>query len=147
MLELAELKRARAAVESKIAEIEARTREDRAEWRAQLGQSEHPDLGEHATDSTRRRIDLRSVKLQAHASIRDEMDLRRAALDLAAAAKREDESRARLLQAARARKAVEMLRERRLELWKQQQRRKEHLESDEIATMRMSRPAFGGIVS
>lgn len=147
MLELAELKRERAIVQAKIADIEARTREDRAEWRAQLGESERSSRGGAGPDSPRRRIDLRSVKLQAHASIRDEMDLRRATLDLAAATKREDESRARLLQAARARKAVEMLRARRLELWHQQQRRKEHLESDEIATMRGSRPAFGGIMS
>lgn len=90
------------------------------------------------------RVDLRSVRLQAGASLDAVAKTQRAVLQLAGVHARLDTARLQLLDAATKRKSVEMLRERRLEEWKAQQAAVENRSLDELAVMRAARAADAG---
>ncbi|MCE7972940.1 MAG: flagellar export protein FliJ [Leptolyngbya sp. PLA1] len=81
-------------------------------------------------------VDLRSVRLQASASLHLVVLAQRAVLELAGVHQRLDRARLSLLRASVRRKAVELLKERKLQEWQQDQRRREDRALDELAVMR-----------
>ncbi len=101
---------------------------------------EKEDLREQLL-ATRRgaRVDLRSVRLQAGASLDAVARTQRAVLQLAGVHSRLDAARLQLLEAATKRKGVEMLKERRFEEWKAEQAAIESRMLDELSVMRASR--------
>lgn len=101
---------------------------------------EKEDLREQLL-ATRRgaRVDLRSVRLQAGASLDAVARTQRAVLQLAGVHSRLDAARLQLLEAATKRKSVEMLKERRFEEWKAEQAAIESRMLDELSVMRASR--------
>ena len=93
------------------------------------------------------RVDLRSVRLQAGASLDAVAMTQRAVLQLAGVHSRLDAARLQLLDAATKRKSVEMLKERRFEEWKAEQAAIEGRMLDELSVMRAARkeePDVGG---
>ncbi|MCC6228151.1 MAG: flagellar FliJ family protein [Phycisphaerales bacterium] len=92
-------------------------------------------------------VDLRSVRLQAGASLDAVAKTQRAVLQLAGVHSRLDAARLQLLDAATKRKSVEMLKERRFEEWKAEQAALEGRMLDELSVMRAARkeePDVGG---
>lgn len=81
-------------------------------------------------------VDLRSVRVQAGASLTLVARAQRAVLELAGVHKRIDAARIELLRAAVRRKSVESLRERRYAEWARDQARKEEARLDELMVMR-----------
>lgn len=106
---------------------------------------EKEDLREQLL-ATRRgaRVDLRSVRLQAGASLDAVAKTQRAVLQLAGVHSRLDAARLQLLEAATKRKSVEMLKERRFEEWKSEQAAIESRMLDELSVMRASRRDAAG---
>jgi flagellar export protein FliJ len=84
-------------------------------------------------------VDLRGVRFQAGASLRLVGMAQRAVLQLAGVHKRLDAARLVLLGATTRRKAVEMLKDRRLEHWRQEQKRVENAAADELNVMHAAR--------
>ncbi len=80
-----------------------------------------------------------AYRAQANASLHLTVLAQRKAIELAGALKRLDAARARLREAATGRKAIERLKERRLEEWRDEQKRLEHNALDELSVMRASR--------
>lgn len=86
-----------------------------------------------------RGVSLSDVKLQANASLHMVARAQQAVLELAGLYRRVDMARIELLKATTDRKAVELLRAKRLQEWKEEIRRKEDAELDEINVMRHKR--------
>lgn len=86
-----------------------------------------------------RRLDLRSVRHQMHASLHLTSSTQPLAIELAGVHQRLESARGRLREATTARKAVEQLKARRYEEWKREQDRRETNLLDEIATTRAAR--------
>lgn len=83
-------------------------------------------------------VDLRSVRLQASASLHLVGLAQRAVLELAGVHEKLDRARRVLLRASVRRKAVELLKERKQQEWLQEQSRREDRALDELAVMRMA---------
>lgn len=81
-------------------------------------------------------VDLRSVRIQASASLHLVGLAQRAVLELAGVHERLDRARRVLLRASVRRKAVELLKERKQQEWQQEQKRREERALDELAVMR-----------
>lgn len=84
-------------------------------------------------------VDLRSVRMQAGASLAMIGQASRGVYALAGVIKRLEVARSDLLRAATARKAVETLRERRYEAWLEEQKARESATLDEMAVIRAAR--------
>lgn len=84
-------------------------------------------------------VDLRHVRLQAHASLNLVARAQQAVLKLAGVHSRIDAARLELLKATTRRRAVEVLRERALEAWKQEADRRENAALDELNVTRAAR--------
>ncbi len=126
MVALAEVERARIALEDRLRAMHERGVEERAELGAQLG-------GRLAGGGV---IDLRGVRFQTTAALKTRAHAQQLALQLAGVHKRIEVARRDLLEATTRRKAVETLKERRWEAWRDEQRRIDARAMDEIATMR-----------
>ena len=86
-------------------------------------------------------VDLRTVRLQAAASLHMQAGTQRLALNLAGVYQRLESARAELRAASTRRRAVELLKQKRHDQWKREITRKENLELDEIGTLRAARLA------
>ncbi|MCA9303692.1 MAG: flagellar export protein FliJ [Phycisphaerales bacterium] len=84
-------------------------------------------------------VDLRSVKMQAGATLGHHLDAHRAVLELAGVFTKLESARAELIRASAARKAVELLRERAYEAFRKELDAREARELDELAVMRHAR--------
>ena len=105
--------------------------------------SERRDLAERLTGQGR--VDARSLRQQASASLQVQRLMRETALKLTGATQRLHEARAVLTQATAKRRALELVREQQLEAWKAAERRRETESLDEMAmAMRRSRRAIEG---
>lgn len=130
MVALAEVERARIALEQRLRAIHERSLEERAELSGQLAS--------HGV------IDLRGVRFQTTAALKTRAYAQQLALQLAGVHKRIEVARRDLLEATMRRKAVETLKERRWEAWRDEQRRIDARAMDEIATMRAGAAAGAG---
>jgi len=128
MVALSEVERARLALEDRLRALHAKVQEERLEWSQQLAGGTV--------------IDLRGVRFQTTAALKTQAHAHQIVLQLAGIHKRLEQARAALLEAATRRKAVETLRERRMEAWKDEQRRLDARAMDEIGTMRAAREAM-----
>jgi flagellar export protein FliJ len=84
-------------------------------------------------------VDLRHVRMQAGASLRLVGKAQHTVIQLAGVHKRLEASRQELVHATTRRKAVEVLKERRFELWKSEEKRREDGALDELSVMRSGR--------
>ncbi|MFZ4573329.1 MAG: flagellar FliJ family protein [Phycisphaerales bacterium] len=121
-LALATVERERAAIEEEIRGHQVAIATERAEMRERL--------------SPGAPVQLRAVRLQAHAALHAVARAQQATLRLAGVYQRIDVARRDLLKATTRRKAVERLRERRFEEWAQERKRAETAALDELAVMR-----------
>lgn len=133
-LALAEIERQRLDLEAQVRAAQAQLRSQKDDLKALLsGRAPwEPTIGAGA-------VDLRTVRLQAAASLRSQGGAQRLAIQLAGVYQRADRARGELARAMRRRRAVELLRERQHEAWRREQDRRETAELDEIATMRAGR--------
>lgn len=144
-LVVAALERERLSIEGVIRGCQRAITRERDDLRARLrtaqrdgrGETLRSDLGAAAAGGDG--LDMRSVRLQAAASLQFVAKAQRAVLQLAGVCKRLDAARLELLGAATRRKAVELLRERRREEWRTEQARREDAALDELNVMRASR--------
>ena len=130
---VAELERARLAIEDRIRTAQESISEARSVLRDQLAGAAM------ASGSAPGRVPLDGVRLQMNASLHMTARARQAVLELAGAHSRLEAARTRLLEATRARRALEILKERRFQRWQREQRRKEERDLDEINTQRAGR--------
>jgi flagellar export protein FliJ len=86
-------------------------------------------------------VDVREVRLQAAASLHAQAATQRKAIKLAGVYQRLESARGELRAVATRRRAVELLKEKRFEHWKDEIKRKEGIELDEIGTLRAARLA------
>ncbi len=84
-------------------------------------------------------LSLSAVRMQAGESLRLVAVAQQTVIELAGLHQRIDRARLELLEATTQKKAVELLRAKRLEEWKQEVRRKENAELDELSVMRHAR--------
>lgn len=116
--ELAQVQRERAAIEEAIAGRQHEIARARGDVKSALS-------------GTLDMLMLRDFSRVAIGSTRAAQQL---VTKLAGIVKREEQARAALLDAARERQAIELLRERRLDDWRQDERRRETRESDDLMT-------------
>jgi len=104
---------------------------------------EQADLREHlASEQTSREhrgVDLRTVRMQASASLHLVAKAQQSVIQLAGVHHRLDAARLELIEATTRRRAVEVLKERRFEAWKDAQSRREAAALDEMAIIGASR--------
>lgn len=119
-----------------VAELEARRHDLEATIRQHQGGivSARGDLRDRLAPGVT--VDLRSVRMQASASLHLVGLAQRAVLELAGVHERLDRARRVLLRASVRRKAVELLKERKHHEWQQEQNRREDRALDELAVMR-----------
>ena len=84
-------------------------------------------------------VDLRSVRLQSHASLHSVAALQRLAIRLAGVHQRAERARTELLRATADRKAVELLRKRRFDAWQREENKKEAGAVDDMVNARVAR--------
>ncbi|KAA0216643.1 MAG: hypothetical protein DYG94_08985 [Leptolyngbya sp. PLA3] len=120
---VAEVERIRLALEERIRAYARAITQEREDLRRQL------TLGG----------DLRAARLQANASLDLTNKANRAVLELAGVHRRLDAARLRLLEALTRRKAMEVLRDRAEQAWRDEQKRREAAELDELMVMRHGR--------
>jgi flagellar export protein FliJ len=125
MLVVAELERARLALESRIRACQDSMSDERRTLAAVLG------VGQ--------RVDVRAVKLQAGASLKHNFDAQRAVLELAGVHKQLEAARAELARASAKKKAVELLRDQQRNAFERELDRRETQELDEMSVMRYHR--------
>lgn len=125
MRRVAELERERRGLEDRIRACQGRIVAGRGEIAATLRGG---------------RVSLGDARLQAGATLRDDQEARRAVLELAGVMKRLGDCRAELVQAAARRRAVELLRDRELERFRDEQKRRESGELDDLMVMRSRGP-------
>lgn len=130
-LVVASIEQQRLALEDEIRAYQASLSREKADLRDALSRERTADYG-HG-------VDLRGVRMQANAALHVVAKAQQAVLRLAAVHKKLDAARLELLGATKARKGVEILRERRFEAWKDEERRREAGEMDELAVMRAAR--------
>lgn len=121
-----------ASVERERVEIEDQIRAHQREI-----SREREEMREHLSASGP--VQLRAVRMQAHAALHASARAQQAVLRLAGVHRRLDAARKDLLEAATRRKAVERLKERRLEEWTAQQKHIEAAAIDELVVMRAAR--------
>jgi flagellar export protein FliJ len=130
-LALAKLDQERVRIEDHISLCQRQIRAETQDLRDHLA-NERADR----TEPWQGGVDIRSVKLQANAALHQVAEAQRAVLQLAGVHRRIDVARLELLAATTARKAVEALRDRRLEAWREGQKKAEAAAIDEISVMR-----------
>ncbi len=121
MLVVAELERARLALESRIRACQDSMSDERRTLAVVLG------VGQ--------RVDVRAVKLQAGASLKHNFDAQRAVLELAGVHKQLEAARAELARASAKKKAVELLRDQQRNAFERELDRRETQELDEMSVM------------
>jgi len=121
-LAVAQLERERLALESRIRSCQSMMSDERRQLSAAL--------------SSGGRVDLRSVRLQAGASLKHNFDAQRASLELAGVYRKLIGAREELARASSRRKAVELLRDQQRRAFEAQQDRMEALDLDEMSVMR-----------
>ena len=89
-------------------------------------------------------LDLRSVRLQSHASLHSLGALHRLAVKLAGVHQRIERAGSELLKATADRKAVELLRQRRYDAWLREENKKEALAVDDMVNARAARRSRAG---
>jgi flagellar FliJ protein len=129
---VAELERERIRIEDRLRGYQRAIVAAKQDLSRQLGAQQARIAAPDAAE----RISVESVRMQAGASLRLVAQAQQTVLELAGLHKRLDAARLDLLDAATQKKAVELLREKRHEEWKQEQRRKENAELDEMTVMR-----------
>ncbi len=127
-LALAKIQIQRVELDQRIARVQQGVVTQRTDLRELLGA---PVDGTATTA-----VDLGLVRLQAATSLHAVLQLRRLAIEAAGVYQRTEAARAELLKATVARKAVEHLRTKALARWRDQLRRKEAAELDDLALMR-----------
>lgn len=120
-----------------VAEVERErvALEERIRAYARAIQQEREDLREQLSTGG----DLRAARLQANASLDLTNKANRAVLELAGVHKRLDAARLRLLEAMTRRKGLEVLRERAEQRFRDDLKRRESAELDELVVMRHGR--------
>lgn len=124
-LVVAELERARLALESRIRACQRMMSDERNTLAQALG--------------TGQRVDLRAVKMQAGASLKHNFDAQRAVLELSGVFKKLGAARQELARASARRKAVELLRDQQRRAFERELDRREANDLDEMSVMRHSR--------
>jgi len=124
-LVVASLERERLALESRIRSCQLMIEDERSTLSAALG--------------TGQRVDLRTVKMQAGATLRHNFEAQRTVLELAGVFGKLGSAREDLAQSAARRKAVELLYEQQLSAYKRELDQKESYELDEMSVMRFQR--------
>ncbi len=89
-------------------------------------------------------VDLRSVRLQSHASLHSLGSLQRLAVKLAGVHQRIERARNELLKATADRKAVDLLRQRRYDAWLREESKKEASAVDDMVNARAARRSRTG---
>jgi len=82
-----------------------------------------------------------ALRAQANASLACMRDAQRLVLELAGVHRRLEVAQAALAEAAKQRRAIELVKERRFEIWRREQDRREQSALDEVATIRGARTA------
>lgn len=126
--DLAAIERERLDIERQILDAQRAIADQKQDLRSALS----PGQGGAA-------VDLRSVRLQSHASLHSLGSLQRLAVRLAGVHQRIERARTELLRATADRKAVELLRERRYEAWLREENKKEASAVDDMVNARAAR--------
>lgn len=134
-LDLAEIERARLALEERIRAFQVEVEQERGELRDQLLSARSGGAAP---------LDLRGVRFQANSALKLIAKAQHTVIQLAGVHQRLDAARLSLLQAVMERKAVEALRERQLEEWKREQDRRQTAAMDDLAGVRAARLAQQG---
>lgn len=132
---VADLERERLAVEQRLRGYQRSITAAKQDLRRELG----GERGVTRDTDDAERLSLSAVRMQAGASLRLVSLAQQTVLELAGLHKRLDAARLELLEAATQKKAVELLRQKRLDEWKQEGRRRENAELDEMTVMRHAR--------
>lgn len=130
-LAVAQLEAARMSIEQAIRDCQRQLAREKEDLREHLADAR--DLGEP------RVVDLRTVRMQANASLHVVARAQQAVIQLAGVHHRLDAARLGLIEATTRRRAVEILRERRWEAWNEAQSRVEAASLDEMAIISASR--------
>lgn len=133
---VAELERERLALEDKIRGYQRSIMSAKEDLRRRLS-SEQRAAELERTGGTG--VCLSDVRLQANASLHLVVLAQQTVLELAGLHRRLDAARLELLKATTGRKAVELLKTKRHQEWKEEIRRKEDAELDELNVMRHAR--------
>lgn len=126
--DLAAIERDRIEIERQILDAQRDIATQKQDLRAALA----PGKG-------RPELDLRSVRLQSHASLHSVAALQRLAFKLAGAHQRAERARADLLRATADRKAVELLKRRRFDAWLREENKKEAAAVDDMVNAQVAR--------
>jgi flagellar FliJ protein len=129
---LAAIERERLEIEHQIVDAQRAIAEQKSDLRSALAPS-----GDAA-------VDLRSVRLQSHASLHSLGALQRLAVKLAGVHQRIERARSELLKATADRKAVDLLRQRRYEAWLREENKKEAVAVDDMVNARAARRSRTG---
>ena len=130
---VAQLEQERVAMEGRLRSLQASISTCKTELRDALAAADGAPM------------DPRQVRLQMNASLHMQAKAQETVLQLAGLHRRLDEARVGLREAARRRRAMEVLRDRQQDAWKDEQRRREEAQLDELAVMRAGRRSiFGG---
>lgn len=143
-LAVAALERERIALEDRIRDHQRAITATKTDLRAALAGER---LGDADGGGASGRMDPRSVRMQAGASLHLIVKTQQLALALAGLHKKINTARLELLEAATQRKAVELLRQRRYDRWRREEARRETAELDDLAAARVGRsdaPGTGG---
>jgi hypothetical protein len=133
---VATLERERLALEDRIRGFQRLIRGAKEDLRRRLvSESREVDLDAPVAGG----VSLSDVKLQANASLHLVARAQQSVLELAGLHRRIDAARLELLGATTDRKAVELLKAKRLQEWKDEIRKKEDAEIDEMNVMRHNR--------
>jgi len=130
-LAVAQLEAARMSIEQAIRDCQRQLAREKEDLREHLAAAR--DLGEP------RVVDIRTVRMQANASLHVVARAQQAVIQLAGVHHRLDAARLGLIEATMRRRAVEILRERRWEAWNEAQSRVEAASLDEMAIISASR--------
>ena len=132
---VAELERERLALEERIRGHQRSIMTAKEDLRRRLCTEKRPtELGPGAEG-----VSLSDVRLQANASLHMVARAQQAVLELAGVHRRLDAARLELIRATTERKAVELLKSKRHQEWRDEIRRKEDAEMDEINVTRHAR--------
>lgn len=137
-LVVAALERERIGLEERIRGFQRSITSAKEDLRLRLGQ-ERGSGGGGGDGGRAGTVSIPEVKMQANASLHLVARAQQAVIELAGLHRRIDAARLELLRATTARKAVELLRTRRYEEWREENKRKEAAELDEINVTRHGR--------
>jgi flagellar export protein FliJ len=132
---VAELERERLAIEERIRGCQRSIAGAKEDLRRRLSSEKRAqELSRGASG-----VSLSDVRLQANASLHMVARAQQAVLELAGVHRRLDAARLELIRATTARKAIELLKAKRFEEWRNEVKKREAAEMDELNVMRHGR--------